>query len=150
MATINGATLMARSLKQQGVDYMFGIVGFLAVVRQPLGSPAFGALIAGIAVIAGVQVMSWLLGAARRRLAVAYAESAEADANAGMPDWGRRRLLITGSAVGAAALAGGLLGRQFAARSSAAPAAIAWATSSSTRSPGCSVTSARPARRSRI
>ncbi len=28
MATINGATLIARSLKQQGVDYMFGIVGF--------------------------------------------------------------------------------------------------------------------------
>ena len=28
MATVNGAQLMARSLKQQGVDYMFGIVGF--------------------------------------------------------------------------------------------------------------------------
>ena len=28
MATVNGATLMARSLKQQGVDYIFGIVGF--------------------------------------------------------------------------------------------------------------------------
>ena len=28
MGTIDGATLMARSLKQQGVDYMFGIVGF--------------------------------------------------------------------------------------------------------------------------
>src|SRR3954468_8591653 len=31
MATINGATLIARSLKQQGVDYMFGIVGFPVV-----------------------------------------------------------------------------------------------------------------------
>jgi 2-hydroxyacyl-CoA lyase 1 len=31
MATVNGATLMARSLKQQGVDYMFGIVGFPVV-----------------------------------------------------------------------------------------------------------------------
>ena len=31
MATINGATLMARSLKQQGVDFMFGIVGFPVV-----------------------------------------------------------------------------------------------------------------------
>lgn len=28
MATVSGATLMAQSLKQQGVDYMFGIVGF--------------------------------------------------------------------------------------------------------------------------
>ncbi|MEJ2132102.1 MAG: thiamine pyrophosphate-binding protein, partial [Gammaproteobacteria bacterium] len=28
MATVNGATLIARNLKQQGVEYMFGIVGF--------------------------------------------------------------------------------------------------------------------------
>ena len=28
MATIDGATLTARSLKQQGVEYMFGVVGF--------------------------------------------------------------------------------------------------------------------------
>lgn len=28
MAKLNGAEIMARSLKQQGVDYMFGIVGF--------------------------------------------------------------------------------------------------------------------------
>ncbi|MFP6817615.1 MAG: oxalyl-CoA decarboxylase [Pseudomonadales bacterium] len=28
MGTIDGATLMAKSLKQQGVDFMFGIVGF--------------------------------------------------------------------------------------------------------------------------
>ena len=28
MASTNGASLIARSLKQQGVDYMFGIVGF--------------------------------------------------------------------------------------------------------------------------
>ena len=31
MATITGATLLARSLKQQGVDFMFGIVGFPVV-----------------------------------------------------------------------------------------------------------------------
>jgi 2-hydroxyacyl-CoA lyase 1 len=37
MATINGATLLARSLKQQGVDYMFGIVGFPV---QPIGGAA--------------------------------------------------------------------------------------------------------------
>ena len=28
MAKLNGAEIMARSLKEQGVDYMFGIVGF--------------------------------------------------------------------------------------------------------------------------
>ena len=28
MSEIDGATLIARSLKQQGIDHMFGIVGF--------------------------------------------------------------------------------------------------------------------------
>ena len=37
MARINGATLLARNLKQQGVDYMFGIVGFPV---QAIGSAA--------------------------------------------------------------------------------------------------------------
>ncbi len=37
MAKISGATLMARSLKAQGVDYMFGIVGFPV---QPIAAEA--------------------------------------------------------------------------------------------------------------
>src|SRR6201997_1802847 len=37
MAKINGATLMARSLKQQGVEHMFGIVGFPV---QPIAAAA--------------------------------------------------------------------------------------------------------------
>ena len=28
MAKINGATLIARSLKEQGIDHLFGVVGF--------------------------------------------------------------------------------------------------------------------------
>ncbi len=43
MAKIDGATLMARSLKQQGVEYMFGIVGF------PVGPIAAAAQKEGIA-----------------------------------------------------------------------------------------------------
>jgi len=46
MPTINGATLMARSLKQQGVDYMFGIVGFpvvpIAIAAQKEGITFIG------------------------------------------------------------------------------------------------------------
>ncbi len=46
MATINGATLMARSLKQQGVDFMFGIVGFpvvpIAIAAQKEGITFIG------------------------------------------------------------------------------------------------------------
>jgi 2-hydroxyacyl-CoA lyase 1 len=37
MAKVDGATLMARSLKQQGVQYMFGIVGFPV---QPIAAAA--------------------------------------------------------------------------------------------------------------
>src|SRR3954451_2579269 len=37
MAKVNGATLMAQSLKQQGVEYMFGIVGFPV---QPIAAAA--------------------------------------------------------------------------------------------------------------
>jgi DMSO/TMAO reductase YedYZ molybdopterin-dependent catalytic subunit len=92
----------------------FGIVGFLAVMRLPLASPAIGALSAGIGVIAGIQVMSWLMQTARR--------TETADPRAGMPDWSRRNLLLTGSAIGVAALAGGVVGRMFGARASVAPA----------------------------
>ncbi|MDA1077031.1 MAG: thiamine pyrophosphate-binding protein, partial [Proteobacteria bacterium] len=45
MAAINGATLLARSLKQQGVDYMFGIIGF------PVQEIASAAQAAGITYI---------------------------------------------------------------------------------------------------
>ena len=46
MATVDGATLMARSLKAQGVDYMFGIVGFpvpgVAAAAQKAGITFIG------------------------------------------------------------------------------------------------------------
>ena len=46
MATTNGASLIARSLKQQGVDYMFGIVGFpvvpVAIAAQKAGITFIG------------------------------------------------------------------------------------------------------------
>ena len=37
MGKVTGAAIMARSLKQQGVDYMFGIVGFPV---QPIAAEA--------------------------------------------------------------------------------------------------------------
>lgn len=46
MATVSGAQLMARSLKKQGVDYMFGIVGFpvqdFAAIAQQEGIAFIG------------------------------------------------------------------------------------------------------------
>ena len=46
MANSSGATLIARSLKQQGVDYMFGVVGFpvvpIAIAAQREGIKYIG------------------------------------------------------------------------------------------------------------
>jgi 2-hydroxyacyl-CoA lyase 1 len=46
MATISGATLMAQNLKQQGVEFMFGIVGFpvvpIAMAAQKVGIKYIG------------------------------------------------------------------------------------------------------------
>ena len=46
MGTIDGATIIARCLKQQGVEYMFGIVGFpvfgIAVAAQKEGITYIG------------------------------------------------------------------------------------------------------------
>ncbi|MSO90157.1 MAG: oxalyl-CoA decarboxylase [Acetobacteraceae bacterium] len=46
MAKIDGATIMARALKQQGVEYMFGIVGFpvqpIAAAAQSVGIKYYG------------------------------------------------------------------------------------------------------------
>jgi 2-hydroxyacyl-CoA lyase len=46
MAKVNGATLLARSLKDQGVQYMFGVVGFpvgpIAAAAQHEGLPYIG------------------------------------------------------------------------------------------------------------
>ncbi len=46
MTTLDGATLIARSLRQQGVDYMFGIVGIpvvpIAIAFQREGGKFFG------------------------------------------------------------------------------------------------------------
>jgi DMSO/TMAO reductase YedYZ molybdopterin-dependent catalytic subunit len=67
-----------------------------------------------MAVLAGVQVMSWLQTSAAR--------SARADEATSMPNWGRRSLLLRGSALGLAAVGAGLLGRSLAVRASAAPA----------------------------
>jgi 2-hydroxyacyl-CoA lyase 1 len=46
MANLSGATIIARSLKQQGVDYMFGVVGFpvvpIAIAAQREGIQYYG------------------------------------------------------------------------------------------------------------
>src|SRR5947207_15946342 len=46
MSEVDGATLMARSLKQQGIDHLFGVVGFpigpIAAAAQKEGGAYIG------------------------------------------------------------------------------------------------------------
>jgi DMSO/TMAO reductase YedYZ molybdopterin-dependent catalytic subunit len=91
----------------------FGLVGFLAVTRMALASPALGALSAALSVAAGLQVLSWLHAGRGTRV--------HEGGRAGMPNWGRRSLLVRGSAIGIAAVAAGLAGRTLVVRASAAP-----------------------------
>ena len=46
MSEVDGATLIARSLKQQGIDHLFGVVGFpvtaIAVAAQKEGIAYLG------------------------------------------------------------------------------------------------------------
>src|SRR3954452_1544965 len=65
MASTNGATLIARSLKQQGADYMFGIVGF-PVVPVAMAAQKEGITFVGMrneqAASMAAQAATYLLG----------------------------------------------------------------------------------------
>ena len=49
MSEVDGATLIARSLKQQGIDHLFGVVGFpitpIAAAAQKEGVAYIGCLL---------------------------------------------------------------------------------------------------------
>ncbi len=73
MSEVDGATLMARSLKQQGIDHLFGVVGF------PVGPIAAAAQKEGVAYIGmrneqaasyAAQAAGYLLGRPQVCLAV--------------------------------------------------------------------------------
>ena len=87
----------------------FAFVGFVAALTDPQTSPALAAVVAGVAGIVGAQSLQWLIG--RLRPAVVAAGSAGEAATSGMPDWGRRSVLIRGGALAVASIAAGAAGR---------------------------------------
>jgi DMSO/TMAO reductase YedYZ molybdopterin-dependent catalytic subunit len=118
----------------------FGVVGFLASLRDPLANPAVGVAATAIAVGAGLWVLGWLLDRSRPVGAVASAPeparitplgSSEPAQGSGrripvspstvrksmgrpvaeMPDWSRRAFIIRATAVGVGAVAAGVIGR---------------------------------------
>lgn len=104
-----GLGLLARRRFELGAAgfVLFGIVGFLAVLSDPLANPAIVAVSAVVAVGAGLQILGWLLG--------------PAPSVARMPDWSRRSFLIRAGGVGVGAVAAGAIGRGLLERQRVAP-----------------------------
>ena len=85
----------------------FALAGFLATLATPAASPTTSMIVALVAGIVGVQVMSFLLrtaGAGRTALGTPVA--------AVTPDWSRRGFLLQAGAVAIASTAAGVIGRR--------------------------------------
>ncbi|HEX2754392.1 MAG TPA: molybdopterin-dependent oxidoreductase, partial [Candidatus Limnocylindrales bacterium] len=85
----------------------FALAGFLATLPMPSATPTTAMIVALVAGIAGVQVMSFLL-----RTAGAGRTATGAPVAAVMPDWSRRGFLVQAGAVAVASTAAGWFGRR--------------------------------------
>ncbi len=99
---------------------VFGAIGFLATLGDPLANPAMTVVSTVVAVGAGLWILSWLLGP-RVPGAGAAAATAAAGPTARMPDWSRRSFLIRAGGTGVGAIAAGLVGRNLIERQRVAP-----------------------------
>ncbi len=88
---------------------VFGVVGFVAALGEPLASPAIVAVQAAAGTGVAIQTLSWLLG---------WLGRSRGD---GVPDPARRSFLLRTSAVGIGALAAGAFGRAALASGQTAP-----------------------------
>jgi DMSO/TMAO reductase YedYZ molybdopterin-dependent catalytic subunit len=79
----------------------FGILALIAGLRDPLAEPITTVIVVGAAVLVAVYAMRWLLARA----------AAEAQPEAEMPSWGRRRFIGTSIAVIGLAALSGVVGR---------------------------------------
>jgi DMSO/TMAO reductase YedYZ molybdopterin-dependent catalytic subunit len=85
----------------------FALAGFLATLRMPTATPTTSMIVAFVAAIGGVQVMSLLL-----RTANAGRTASGAPVATVMANWSRRTFLIQAGAVAVASTAAGLIGRR--------------------------------------
>ena len=97
-----------------GIFVVFGVVGLVASLADPLATATVAAASAAISVGAGLWVLSWLLDGSARRVATSKG-------GASMPDWSRRSFMIRAGAVGVGAVAAGYLGRSLLDRQRVAP-----------------------------
>jgi DMSO/TMAO reductase YedYZ molybdopterin-dependent catalytic subunit len=92
----------------------FGVIGFLAALGDPVGTPAITAVTASAAVAAGVWLLGWLIPSAA-------GDRADRAAVRRMPNWSRRSFLIRAGGVGVGAIAVGIAGRGLVERQRLAP-----------------------------
>ncbi len=85
----------------------FAIAGFFASLRSPAAAPTTAMIVALVAAVVGVQVMSFLLRAAGAGIGPSGSPAAVV-----MPDWSRRGFLIQAGAVAVVSTAAGLIGRR--------------------------------------
>ncbi len=103
-----GVLAVRRSFALSAAGFgLFAIAGFLASLRSPAASPTTSMIVALVAGIAGVQVMSFLLRTAHAGRAADGSPLAVV-----RPDWSRRGFLIQAGGVAIASTAVGLLGRR--------------------------------------
>ena len=97
---------------------LFGVVGFLAALRDPLASAPITAVAAAVSVALGIWVLGWLVGPRR---ATAPARVVGPTAERTMPDWSRRSFMVRAGGVTAAAVVAGIGGRALLDRQRAIP-----------------------------
>ena len=103
-----GVLAVRRSFALSAVGFgAFAIAGFFASLRSPAAAPTTAMIVALVAAVVGVQVMSFLLRAGRVGIGPGGNPAAVV-----MPDWSRRGFLIQAGAVAAASTVAGVVGRR--------------------------------------
>jgi len=103
--------LAIRRFVVAGVGFgIFGVIGFIAALGQPLADPAMVAVQAAASTAVAIQTLSWLLGRLR-----------PVEGRSSMADPARRSFLLRTTAVGIGALAAGAFGRTAIASSTSSP-----------------------------
>jgi DMSO/TMAO reductase YedYZ molybdopterin-dependent catalytic subunit len=115
-----GIGILARSeMGMASIGFaLFGVVGFLTTLRDPLSSAAISAVVAAISVASGIWVLGWLIGPRRAKVPARVVGPTTALT---MPDWSRRSFLVRAGGVTVAGVVAGLAGRALLDRQRAIP-----------------------------
>ena len=90
---------------------IFAVIGFVAALSDPSAAAAPTVIVAAVAAIVGVQVLSWLLGPPQPVATTGPADE-PSGVRATMPDWSRRNFLLKSGSVAVASVVAGVAGRR--------------------------------------